>query len=667
MRGSLRSDADRERYKQALEGNKNYIAGQLQVNAALERSGLLTDEQRQQTKTATEAMRQAYADFAAGEQQHLAQASKSVNDYVADIQKAKSEAEGLANSSLGDVFKTAGLDFEQISGRVGKTVQTFVDGLQQMEQATSVTGPAINAYLTKAFDSTKNQTELDALISKVNTLHNQGKLVGDDYISSLGAAANAAKALSATNSEASQTYIDLLKQQKAAAEEAYKTTGLDQYKAKVGEINQAIDKATNAQKKNVTASNELEQAFADLGMKSAAQLEDLAAKAESAYSKMATAGSASLTQQKEAFLIFAKAELEAANASDRLPSSLLESQAAALSLTKEFDALKTSVTTMGAEAIVTSNALTGLAKAQGDVDASNKKAQQSTSAWNDSVDQLEEELLASRDEIRTVTVATNDLNKASEFASMSTSDLTDKLEELRSNLKLAQSAAYSYNNEYSSLFVGQALKTAEFNYQIAQSTLAVKELQEALSETPSDKLINQAEHALIKFKDLGDENLSGLKSAIDSAKQKMDSLTDSVQSGLNSLKDELDELDANQAAIENRRYQTQLDEWQGKLAEARKTGNKEIIEAARDALRLAEEVHNRKLATIKAEQDAAATTVSTSKNTTTSTNVATTSPDKVITIKLAGKTATVKADAANEAALDSIIAQLESASALTSS
>ena len=72
------SDADRERYKQALEGNKNYIAGQLSVNAALERTGLLSDEQKQQTQADTAAMRQAFADLAAGEQQHLALASKFV-------------------------------------------------------------------------------------------------------------------------------------------------------------------------------------------------------------------------------------------------------------------------------------------------------------------------------------------------------------------------------------------------------------------------------------------------------------------------------------------------------------------------------------------------------------------------------------------------------------
>lgn len=301
------SDTDRERYKQALEGNKNYLAGQLQVNAALENSGLLTEEQKQQTQAATAAMRQAFADFAAGEQQHLAQASKSIDEYVADIEHAKSVAEGLANSSMTDVFKTAGLDFEQISGRVGTTVQTYVNGLQQMAQSTSVTGEAINAYLLKAFDSTKNKAELDALIAKVDTLHNQGKLVGDAYISSLGAAATAAKSFSATNTEAGQVYIDLLKKQKAAADEAYKTAGLEQYKLKAGELNLEIDKLTKNQQKNATASNDLEQSFSDLGMKSAATLEGLATKAEAAYNRMATSGTSSLNQQREAILKYAEA------------------------------------------------------------------------------------------------------------------------------------------------------------------------------------------------------------------------------------------------------------------------------------------------------------------------------------------------------------------------
>ncbi|WP_320153515.1 hypothetical protein [uncultured Tolumonas sp.] len=436
------SDADRERYEQALEGNKNYIAGQLNVNAALEQAGLLTEEQKNKTESATAAMRQAYADFAAGEQQHLAQASKSIDDYVADIEKAKSTAEGLANSSLGDVFKTAGLDFDQISGRVGKTVQTYVTGLQQMEQATSVTGPAINAYLTKAFDSAKNQTELDSLIGKMSTLHSQGKLVGDDYISSLGAAANAAKSLSATNSEAGQAYINLLKQQKAAAEEAYKTTGLEQYKNKIGQLNLDILKLTASHQKLGNAANDIEQAYSDLGIKSAATLEAMAAKAEAAYGKITASGTASLEQQKAAFLAFAKAEIEAANASGRLPSAMLESRAEALGLTDQLNGLNAQLGGVSGNASSAAGGLKTMGAAAAGASKDTGDATKNLSKMNDSVN-------AASSSVKSYTVmtplfkaATLDMSKAASYMTMSVSDLNKEIETQQKLInKLSNSAA----------------------------------------------------------------------------------------------------------------------------------------------------------------------------------------------------------------------------------
>lgn len=662
------SDTDRERYKQALEGNKNYLAGQLQVNAALENAGLLTEEQKQQTQAATAAMRQAFADFAAGEQQHLAQASKSIDEYVADIEHAKSVAEGLANSSMTDVFKTAGLDFEQISGRVGTTVQTYVNGLKQIEQSTSVTGAAINAYLLKAFDSTKNKAELDVLIAKVDTLHNQGKLVGDAYISSLGAAATAAKLFSATNTEAGQVYIDLLKQQKAAADEAYKTAGLEQYKLKAGELNLEIDKLTKNQQKNATASNDLEQSFSDLGMKSAATLEGLATKAEAAYNRMSTSGTSSLNQQREAFLKYAEAEIQAANASGRMPSAMLQSQAAALGLTAELDALNTRLTTVGGESLIAAGALNQLGSSA-----------QNTGKQVTSVGSATEGTVTAVSALTPLVVGlgaeTRDLGKASEYAGMSVKELAAEVNK--------QSAAYTHNlnltrelareratrtGDWLYSIEAETAATNKYNLELAKATLTVKNLQESLSENPSETLINRAEHALSKYKELGDENLSGLRSAIDSARSKMESLNASTQSTLNSLRDQADELNNNTAAIENRRYQTEVAELEAKLAEAEKLKNAQSIADMKEALRLAQEIHNKKMETIKAEQVASKQSSASSSNSSSSTSSAasTTTAKKEITIKLAGKTATVTADSANEAALDQILAHLESASSLTS-
>lgn len=664
------SDADRERYSLALEGNKNYLAGQLQVNMALENAGLLTEEQKKQTQFAIAAMRQAFADFAAGERLHLEQASKSIDDYVADIEHAKSVSEGLANTSLSDVFKTAGLDFEQISGRVGTTVQSYISGLQQMEQATSITGPAINAYLSKAFDSAKNQTELDGLISKITTLHNQGKLVGDDYISSLGAAANAAKSLSATNLDAGQQYIDLLKQQKQAAEEAYKTTGLEQYKVKSGELTLEIDKATKAQQKNKAASGELEQAYSDLGMKSAAALEDLATKSEVAYSKISTSGSASLDSQKEAFLKFAEAEIQAAEASGRVPSAMLQSQAAALGLTAELEALNTKLTTVGGDSLITASALNQLGDSA--TDAGDKVASVGTATEGTVTAVSELKPLVAQ-----ISAETINLGKASEYAGMSAADLTAEIESqstayqrFLANARDQMSGIGTVSGDFLYSIQTQTAATHQYYVELAQSTLAVKNLQTALSETPSDALINQAEHALSKYKELGEENLSGLRSAIDSAKSKMDSLNASTQSTLNSLRDQADELSNNTAAIENRRYETQVADLQAKLAEAQNLQNTKSIADMREALSLAQEIHNQKLATIKAEADAAAAEKKTASTGTTTTSAATntssSTSSKSVTVNLKLGTTNTAIQLSDESQVNNLLSVLEQAGMRTS-
>lgn len=656
------SDTDRERYKQALEGNKNYLAGQLQVNAALENAGLLTEEQKQQTQAATAAMRQAFADFAAGEQQHLAQASKSIDEYVADIEHAKSVAEGLANSSMTDVFKTAGLDFEQISGRVGTTVQTYVNGLQQMAQSTSVTGEAINTYLLKAFDSTKNKAELDALITKVDTLHNQGKLVGDAYISSLGAAATAAKSFSATNTEAGQVYIDLLKKQKIAAEETYKTTGLEEYKLKIGEINQEIDKATKAQQKNANAASDTEKAYNYFGMHSAAVLEDLASEAEKNYARISTAVDSSLSQQRKAFLVYAEAEIKAADASGRMPSALLKSQAAALGLTAELDALNTRLTTVGGESLIAAGALNQLGSSA-----------QNTGKQVASVGRATEGTVTAVSALTPLVVGlgaeTRDLGKASEYAGMSVKDLAAEVDK--------QSAAYTHNLNLTRELAGEratrtgdwlysieaeTAATNKYNLELAKATLAVKNLQESLSENPSETLINRAEHALSKYKELGDENLSGLRSAIDSARSKMDSLNASTQSTLNSLRDQADELNNNTAAIENRRYQTQVAELEAKLAEAEKLKNAQSIADMKEALRLAQEIHNKKMETIQAEKNAAKTTTSSSRNsssTSSSTDSSSGVSTKTVTVNLKTPSSIIPVQVTDESQAAALLSALE--------
>ena len=111
----------------------------------------------------------------------------------------------------------------------------------------------------------------------------QGKLVGDDYIAALGAAADKTGELAKTNSAYTEQQINLLKQQREAAQQAYSTSGLDKYQTKVGQLNQQIERLVNAQNKNTNAANETETAYKELGMQSAAHLQELADKAEASY------------------------------------------------------------------------------------------------------------------------------------------------------------------------------------------------------------------------------------------------------------------------------------------------------------------------------------------------------------------------------------------------
>ena len=525
------------------------------------------------------------------------------------------KARDAGNKLDQELFSRFGLDLQEMRNGFTSAGKEAVTVFTQIATSGKFSSDEIRAAFNKAIDSAKTETEAKALIAAFQQAGQSGKVAGNDI-----------------------------------------SSGMEHAKARLGELSGVT---------NGTADD-----FSTLGMKSAATLEKLAVDAEAAYSRMSTSGSASLSQQKEAFLAWAKAELEAANASGRLPSAMLESQAAALGLTKELDALKTSVTTVGADAIVTSNALTGMAKAQDDVANSSKKAQQSTSAWNKSVDEQEAALLASKNEVRSLTIATIDLNKANEYAGMSTSSLRTKVEELTKEQERARHISLQGYNEYWSAWNQQMYQVAEYNARIAQTTLKVKELQDSLTTAPTDELIKRGEIALRSYRSLGAENLSGLRSAIASAKSQMDSLNSSVQSTLNSLRDEFDEMNNNNVAIENRRYQTQVAELEDKLSQAQALKDKQAIADLKESLRLAQEIHNQKLATIKAEQDAAKAEKTTSAYNSTSNNsasstVTTPTPTKEITLKLGGTSATIKADAANEAALNKILDQLESASSLT--
>ena len=114
------------------------------------------------------------------------------------------------------------------------------------------------------------------------------------------------------------------------------------------------------------------------------------------------------------------------------------------------------------------------------------------------------------------------------------------------------------------------------------------------------------EDALIKthysFTLLDDQTLAGLNSAIDAAKQKVQELKNEVISTNEALQEELLQLEGNQQAIEERRYQKQKEKLLQE-AELAKSLDQEAQAQAQESLRLAAEIYAKKQAKIR--EDAA--------------------------------------------------------------
>ena len=107
--------------------------------------------------------------------------------------------------------------------------------------------------------------------------------------------------------------------------------------------------------------------------------------------------------------------------------------------------------------------------------------------------------------------------------------------------------------------------------------------------------VRQGKDAARTLNLLNQQDLDKLNNAIASAEQSMASLGDSSRNTLNSLQDELDQLQGRQADIEQRRYQNQRDDLKAQRAEATAKGDQEAIKNLTSALRLSEQIYNERV------------------------------------------------------------------------
>ncbi|GAB3215850.1 tape measure protein [Pseudaeromonas pectinilytica] len=612
------------------------------------------------------------------------------------------------NSAISDLFAKAGIDLEQASGRVSSTVQDFVFGLNAIANSAEVNGQATKAYLDKAFDSAHNVAEIKALTNSMQELHDKGKLVGAPYIESLAQATEAAKKLSKESAAGAAIYIDLLNKQKEAAKEAYASGKMsaEEYRQTVGKVNKELEKTTKQQKANADAADEAAGNYEQLGIKSAAALEKLAAENKKAYAGIKLTGD-SLAVQRQAFLVYAESELEAAAATGRYADASLYAQAATLGLSDQLVALIQSIDATGSSADQTSEQLRELLRLQNQVNGTGEKPQKTVTEQN--AENIQKAMEATRAgaqaaaayignyssalqqmakdmSAQTESMMSNIMGwtRGSSEASSAVSTLNQKLADNAAQWREIRSAVTLDDIQGHIKDLGLAYLASERAY--LKQALAAEKMTAQLTDVDNvtAKSVKRAEGLYNNLDMLDEQDLSGLRSAIDSARSKMDQLESSARNTLNSLRDELDQYNGALDAIEERDYETKLAALQAQLVAAKTAQDAQAIADTKESMAILKELHKQKMQDIAeeaaakraaaAEEAASAATAkksatistgSSSANATSTSSTQSTAVSKTIELKLGQSSAKVQVTPEQEQNLDKLLDQLAAAKGIT--
>lgn len=191
------------------------------------------------------------------------------------------------------------------------------------------------------------------------------------------------------------------------------------------------------------------------------------------------------------------------------------------------------------------------------------------------------------------------LNKQFNFNEDRTEKLNARLDELTKSIMnnmrintgffgvLAQLSNQAFIREKQ--IINETLLTRKWTAELESSSISL------------DRVNQISRDAKWNIRELGDEDLKPLQAAIDATRNRILGLRDDINATLGSLKDEMDQLNNNQAAIEKRRYEQQQAELKAKLDAARTAQDKESIASAQEALQLSQKIYATKLKQIEAE------------------------------------------------------------------
>ena len=182
-----------------------------------------------------------------------------------------------------------------------------------------------------------------------------------------------------------------------------------------------------------------------------------------------------------------------------------------------------------------------------------------------------------------------------------------KMEEVAEATRKAAEMSRDYF-QFSRLLGEHATKAEKLRYEYYSQKLTLAELTEQLKKMTyaTEDQIRRSTGLVDSMNLIDESDLSNVRSEIDRLTDAMKEAEEQARDTVDSLRDELDQMLGNKEAVENRDYEAKRKELEAKMKEADAAGNTEIFSEYRTALDLLEEIHERKLATIREEAVAAA-------------------------------------------------------------
>ena len=248
-----------------------------------------------------------------------------------------------------------------------------------------------------------------------------------------------------------------------------------------------------------------------------------------------------------------------------------------------------------------------------------------------------------------------------EPAATATDQLNNKIEELETSLVRLRLNSLALADTSGLRGYFRSLETAAVNVELAftEQKLAAQKLFKAYEEgaTSSETFIRSGEKMLRTAKLLDDEDLGNLTRGIESARKAMERLKDSASDTLSSLQDELDNLQGNVDAVEQRQFQARIADLELKLEQAKFFKNQEAIDALTKSLTLAKKIYqvekqNRDEAASERSSRATKPPATQGENSRRDTRPNTSNNDQTVTLRLniGGGTNTLSNVDSNEAA-----------------